>query len=137
MQKTAYEMRISDWSSDVCSSDLRQGRAGAEDVAQPRALARFRLRTGQPQREQAGGVVVEGFPFDIGTAKPVFALLRRAPRDGAQPAQLRIAGAVLDQQHQPQAVVEADLAADDEVDRPEERRVGKEGVRTCRSWWLP
>src|SRR3546814_9294912 len=27
-QKTAYEMRISDWSSDVCSSDLRRGRAG-------------------------------------------------------------------------------------------------------------
>src|SRR3546814_13454884 len=24
-QKTAYEMRISDWSSDVCSSDLRVG----------------------------------------------------------------------------------------------------------------
>src|SRR3546814_5188199 len=23
-QKTAYELRISDWSSDVCSSDLRQ-----------------------------------------------------------------------------------------------------------------
>src|SRR3546814_10242405 len=27
-QKTAYEMRISDWSSDVCSSDLNE--AGAE-----------------------------------------------------------------------------------------------------------
>src|SRR3546814_15429899 len=26
-QKTAYEMRISDWSSDVCSSDLRFGQA--------------------------------------------------------------------------------------------------------------
>src|SRR3546814_1030125 len=26
-QKTAYEMRISDWSSDVCSSDLDQDRA--------------------------------------------------------------------------------------------------------------
>src|SRR3546814_18770125 len=25
-QKTAYEMRISDWSSDVCSSDLRISR---------------------------------------------------------------------------------------------------------------
>src|SRR3546814_15165392 len=25
-QKTAYEMRISDWSSDVCSSDLAQAR---------------------------------------------------------------------------------------------------------------
>src|SRR3546814_7309108 len=28
-QKTAYEMRISDWSSDVCSSDLEGGNAGA------------------------------------------------------------------------------------------------------------
>src|SRR3546814_3993411 len=27
-QKTAYEMRISDWSSDVCSSDLYTGAAG-------------------------------------------------------------------------------------------------------------
>src|SRR3546814_3656970 len=24
-QKTAYDMRISDWSSDVCSSDLHEG----------------------------------------------------------------------------------------------------------------
>src|SRR3546814_3464202 len=30
-QKTAYEMRISDWSSDVCSSDL--GRPAAFNVA--------------------------------------------------------------------------------------------------------
>src|SRR3546814_5244984 len=30
-QKTAYEMRISDWSSDVCSSDLEGSRA--EDIA--------------------------------------------------------------------------------------------------------
>src|SRR3546814_5358329 len=28
-QKTAYEMRISDWSSDVCSSDLVEGEAAA------------------------------------------------------------------------------------------------------------
>src|SRR3546814_7903282 len=28
-QKTAYEMRISDWSSDVCSSDLLLDRSGA------------------------------------------------------------------------------------------------------------
>src|SRR3546814_13026234 len=34
-QKTAYEMRISDWSSDVCSSDLDHG-AGA-DAGQDRA----------------------------------------------------------------------------------------------------
>src|SRR3546814_15688740 len=29
-QKTAYEMRISDWSSDVCSSDLLHARIGDE-----------------------------------------------------------------------------------------------------------
>src|SRR3546814_7489299 len=28
-QKTAYEMRISDWSSDVCSSDLSSSGTGA------------------------------------------------------------------------------------------------------------
>src|SRR3546814_7005168 len=32
-QKTAYEMRISDWSSDVCSSDLRDVLAGAAEAA--------------------------------------------------------------------------------------------------------
>src|SRR3546814_3206024 len=31
-QKTAYEMRISDWSSDVCSSDLMMRDAGASEV---------------------------------------------------------------------------------------------------------
>src|SRR3546814_11721220 len=40
-QKTAYEMRISDWSSDVCSSDL--------DVLAA-ALAARRQRLGQVQR---------------------------------------------------------------------------------------
>src|SRR3546814_5390554 len=29
-QKTAYEMRISDWSSDVCSSDLQLNEAGGK-----------------------------------------------------------------------------------------------------------
>src|SRR3546814_4424221 len=54
-QKTAYEMRISDWSSDVCSSDLlraahlaRAGRRGIAGGGQRRALdsehGRQRLR---------------------------------------------------------------------------------------------
>src|SRR3546814_3051892 len=38
-QKTAYEMRISDWSSDVCSSDLL-----AEDAAEIRAAQALRYR---------------------------------------------------------------------------------------------
>src|SRR3546814_10744530 len=31
-QKTAYEMRISDWSSDVCSSDLAEGGVSKDEV---------------------------------------------------------------------------------------------------------
>src|SRR3546814_3196443 len=44
-QKTAYEMRISDWSSDVCSSDLRcrgrgcRGRIGIQSCSPAGALA--------------------------------------------------------------------------------------------------
>src|SRR3546814_13146794 len=38
-QKTAYEMRISDWSSDVCSSDL----AGVHELAFGENLAARRL----------------------------------------------------------------------------------------------
>src|SRR3546814_6705502 len=34
-QKTAYEMRISDWSSDVCSSDLLAHRYAAFDFPLP------------------------------------------------------------------------------------------------------
>src|SRR3546814_4286267 len=37
-QKTAYEMRISDWSSDVCSSDLGTGTSGAGIGLLPRGL---------------------------------------------------------------------------------------------------
>src|SRR3546814_7188491 len=38
-QKTAYEMRISDWSSDVCSSDLCLARRLAGDAAQQSELS--------------------------------------------------------------------------------------------------
>src|SRR3546814_20033845 len=43
-QKTAYEMRISDWSSDVCSSDLPLGQAcRLEGLGEPLGAER-RLR---------------------------------------------------------------------------------------------
>src|SRR3546814_1227093 len=52
-QKTAYEMRISDWSSDVCSSDLmdlpsvEDGDAACAALPRPRAsdVAQTRLKT--------------------------------------------------------------------------------------------
>src|SRR3546814_16398336 len=39
-QKTAYEMRISDWSSDVCSSDLQVQHPRQRQVRQVLPLAR-------------------------------------------------------------------------------------------------
>src|SRR3546814_5192222 len=63
-QKTAYEMRISDWSSDVCSSDLDPSVVDADGVyrftgparvfvTEPSAIAA--IKNG---RIQAGDVVV-------------------------------------------------------------------------------
>src|SRR3546814_9156925 len=40
-QKTAYEMRISDWSSDVCSSDLRNG--GSVAIGHPMGASGTRI----------------------------------------------------------------------------------------------
>src|SRR3546814_3889614 len=42
-QKTAYEMRISDWSSDVCSADLRRN-AGRHAPSRRRDRLRHRFR---------------------------------------------------------------------------------------------
>src|SRR3546814_1687433 len=55
-QKTAYEMRISDWSSDVCSSDLRDqpvlpARQDAEELGPGRA-GQARVR-GIDRRDEA------------------------------------------------------------------------------------
>src|SRR3546814_2556833 len=50
-QKTAYEMRISDWSSDVCSSDL----AGLD-----RGVAAAMLHQGRHATEQPGRVGADG-----------------------------------------------------------------------------
>src|SRR3546814_7215291 len=52
-QKTAYEMRISDWSSDVCSSDLPGGRGD-----RPRRNRREQPLT--PQVATAGGSMNAG-----------------------------------------------------------------------------
>src|SRR3546814_1358552 len=48
-QETAYEMRISDWRSDVCSADLQHRQQGLGDRGG--VVARGRLR--QPRRQVA------------------------------------------------------------------------------------
>src|SRR3546814_4696160 len=56
-QKTAYEMRISDWSSDVCSSDLvvDRGLPGTLTEAAPQEAAGEQLVDRQAQSAERRG----------------------------------------------------------------------------------
>src|SRR3546814_2159653 len=52
-QKKAYEMRISDWSSDVCSSDLLLRSSGSASCSRPGR--RTAGRSSEMRRAIAGG----------------------------------------------------------------------------------
>src|SRR3546814_10803922 len=54
-QKTAYEMRISDWSSDVCSSDLNDPGGYTQSDIQPASF----FQRQDPQ------LLLFGFVFDL------------------------------------------------------------------------
>src|SRR3546814_17885434 len=54
-QKTAYEMRISDWSSDVCSSDLLDPTAAAAAAIDEIVYAN--VLEGLTRIDQSGGVM--------------------------------------------------------------------------------
>src|SRR3546814_7067214 len=106
-QKTAYELRISDWSSDVCSSDLDQ---------RNRLVARSKTDGGDlrlvtdlhdEERHQRGEERAETPVAAVGRIVE----LVRDHRPGGH-----------GQKAKP---------------RSEERLVGTECVRTCRSRWSP
>src|SRR3546814_4303921 len=65
-QKTAYEMRISDWSSDVCYSDLdgREGDTVLEDLFRRPGIGRPGMGRGGGQQGggegERGGQVAHG-----------------------------------------------------------------------------
>src|SRR3546814_2328513 len=98
-QKTAYEMRISDWSSDVCSSDL------------------IRLHCEPGASSTDFELYIDGQFADSGTV----AFEVRAPRT------IKF-GAGFTTPADPPVMTDR---------RSEERRVGKEWVRTFRSRWSP
>src|SRR3546814_2954270 len=80
-QKTAYEMRISDWSSDVCSSDL--GTAQAADhrcggAAFP-AAGLCRDRAGRAGR---GERITQGFDVSLLPRRQAVDRHRRGGRGG-------------------------------------------------------
>src|SRR3546814_10169582 len=58
-QKTAYEMRISDWSSDVCSSDLALVAAGLA-AATLAAVPAVRAQGSQVQNASSGVMLAVG-----------------------------------------------------------------------------
>src|SRR3546814_17000916 len=102
-------MRISDWSSDVCSSDLSAENAGGDK--QRRVFAR---RIGY-RKYLLDAAAVFSNPLRVITrvhARAFIELLDRNP-------EFQRAG------------------SDDFLVRSEERRVGKECVSTCRSRWSP
>src|SRR3546814_10437129 len=104
-QKTAYEMRISDWSSDVCSSDLVVVEHLGFHLARGQASAQLDDAVGQ------GRLAV----VDMGDDREIADVPHRVG--------------------QGRASVVADGAA--LRGRAAERRVGEEGVSTCRYRWSP
>src|SRR3546814_4713035 len=106
-QKTAYEMRISDWSSDVCSSDLHGRQCKAEIVGGQHWVRRQSQQTFTQQAQR--DLRVGAFEHRAGQA----------------------------QQYVAPSLVARHAATGIVQIRSEERRVGKEGVSTCRSRWAP
>src|SRR3546814_12843781 len=109
-------MRISDWSSDVCSSDLMT--LGTQPAHIARAtLEAIALQIGDvlDAMEADLGLRLADLSIDGGAARSDFLAQLLADLTG-------------------RVVVRPAIA---EASRSEERRVGKECVSTCRSRWSP
>src|SRR3546814_9280673 len=116
-QKTAYDLRSSDWSSDVCSSDLEVKSKGTSTNAfgsertflgDPKDSGTLREIAGYVgQSDTAGNMNRSQYEIDHGYIPANF-------RDGVNP----------DAHDEPRT-----------LDRSKERSVGKEGDSKCRSRW--
>src|SRR3546814_13267708 len=100
-------MRISDWSSDVCSSDLK-----GKDAAQEEAAEEWR---GWPVQKRLEHALVKGIDAYV--------------VDDTEEMRLAM--------DRPIEVIEGTLMERMHVVRSEERRGGKECDSTCRSRWSP
>src|SRR3546814_11214427 len=108
-------MRISDWSSDVCSSDLPADRTSQISVARSDGATVVRRPWKDHITAGSGGLrsASDDHGMDLFGA-------RRAQGSSSRGEGRTGGGHVVDHQ-----------------DRSEERRVGKECVSTCRSRWSP
>src|SRR3546814_15477970 len=117
---TAYEMLISDWSSDVCSSDLGQHLERDLDLGVLAGLitvAEFDRRLHRRAQLVIGDHFLHAF-LDRAVER---VLHQRLAVHAADEVGRHLAGTEAGHAHL----------------RSEERRVGKECVSTCRSRWSP
>src|SRR3546814_11564987 len=111
-------MRISDWSSDVCSSDLGFGGLCSSGFGFGQGSDCFLFGCAVGGGSLEAEAVVSGFEDVAVMSQPV-------EQGGGHLGITEHAG----------PFAEAEIGGDD--DRSEERRVGKESVSTCRSRWSP
>src|SRR3546814_15674851 len=120
-QKTAYEMRISDWSSDVCSSDLQPPGARISRFLKGRLAHSISAAAGVSAR---GGQILK-------------ARLQVGESAVNRPAVSGISAEADCQQALARLEMAIRASGDVLYERSEERRVGKDCVSTCRSRWSP
>src|SRR3546814_15587413 len=123
-------MRISDWSSDVCSSDLREPVPGfVLDFIKKHVWHRI-VFDGAEMNANTFVIFADlEVDFEIGRSLVFIALI--CPDDDVRPGRF---GKDLGDRN----ILESEFfgtATDRETRRSEERRVGKECVSTCRSRW--
>src|SRR3546814_20237148 len=113
-------MRISDWSSDVCSSDLQQGHG-------PRRRSQHELNEGvhcpPPGFQPPGSFASQSLSPPPNATNP-------SASDCDSPPLIAICAWSPREPHSQTFAVASCI-------RSEERRVGKECVSTCRSRWSP
>src|SRR3546814_17703504 len=117
-QKTAYEMRISDWSSDVCSSDLVACLFGRQDIVRMNDLEFLAIG------------------FQLAGDEALFMERQQLTRPARVPAEINQRDIIALSIRRMDAERRTSAAAR-VVIRSEERRVGKECVSTGRSRGLP
>src|SRR3546814_19046495 len=130
-------MRISDWSSDVCSSDLEFLRWTAEDHF---TLFGYREYEVKKKGKEEILCAVEGSGLGLLRAKAAGKprLLKSLaahymPQSGAADALILTMTKAPSKVHRPGLLSYIGLHQLDAIS--EARRVGKECVRPCRSWW--
>src|SRR3546814_14633342 len=119
-QKTAYEMRISDWSSDVCSSDLGQPKSAGGAFHGIQCKGKDSRYGGEVTEEKLRAEIAKAEEFDPPLAN--WTLVTTAKKDAAIQEVAR--------------KISVERAAAGKF-RSEERLVGKGVVSTCRSGWWP